>query len=343
MGKGRLLAAALVMALLALHAGLVATAPPMRPLTIEPLRPDGATAPVDDMLWLARAFGPWLLHETDPALGRQDIPTAMDFDGDRDARDNWEDFAAHELLPTVYYTVVETPTHWFLSYHLYHPRDWTRVPLGLQDTHEGDGENVQVVVAKDTMEVVLLTTQAHYRMWSYAPFPGPIRGAEETLRGTFEVIEGHPVVLVESGGHGIYGSLDPRAANRLTRVRDDVLAYRPAEDGQALREPPTRTNDTVPYRLVSLAAFLDNSTDHPSLFADPVERDGRSTPRYHAGDRYSGPLGNSRGISPFALGYGWGRDEAGSLFWEPAARYQKALRIDTEWATEVVAHPFAHG
>lgn len=340
MRKALAVAGALVAILLLAQVVLVATAPPMRPLLEEPLLPDAAEAPVDDMLWLARAFGPWLLHETDPELGRQDIPAAMDFDGDRDARDNWEDLPRHELVPTVYYTVVETGTHYVVSYHLYHPRDWARVQLGIQDTHEGDGENVQVVVAKDSMEVVLLTAQAHYQMWSYAAFPGPIRGDEETLRGTFEIIEGHPMVLVESGGHGIYGSLDPRGANRLYRSRDDIVAYRPAEEGQVVAEPRERTNETLPYRLVSLPAFLDNSTDHPSLFAKPVEHDGHATPRYHAGDRYSGPLGNSRGISPFALGYGWREGEVGSLFWDPAERYQRALDIRTEWSTEYVAHPF---
>lgn len=338
--RTRLVVLGLFAALLLVHAAFVIAAPPMRPLTIEPLSADRADAPVDDMLWLARAFGPWLIHESDPELGRQDIPAAMDFDGDRDARDNWEDFPSHALLPTVYYTVVETETHYFLSYHVYHPRDWTRLALGIQDTHEGDGENVQVVVSKATMEIVVLTTQAHYKMWSYAPFPGPIRGADETLRGTFEVIEGHPVVLVESGGHGIYGGSDPRAWNRLSRVRDDLVQYKPAAEGENVTEPPVQTNATIPYRLVSLPAFLSNSTEHPTLFASPVDFEGHAMPRYHAGDRYSGPLGNSRGISPFALGYGWSRGEVGSLFWDPAARYQRALEIDGEWSTEYVGHPF---
>ena len=340
MRKPVVLVALLAALLLGAHATLVLTAPGMRPLRDEAPLSDAAETPVDDDLWLARAFAPWLLHETDPTWGRQDIPAAMDFDGDRDARDNWDDLPRHELLPTVYYTVVESATHYFVSYHLYHPRDWTRVPLGVQDTHEGDGENVQVVVAKETLEIVLLTTQAHYDMWSYAPFPGPIRGGAETLRGTFEIIQGHPVVLVESGGHGIYGSHDPRAANRLSRVRDDVVSYRPADEGEALYEPNMTPRDAVPYRLVSLPAFLANSTDHPSLFASPVDFRGNATPRYHAGDRYSGPVGNSRGISPFAMGYGWSRGEIGSLFWDPARRYAEALTIDTAWSTEIVRHPF---
>lgn len=339
--RGRiLLVAAALLAPLALHATLVLTAAPMLPLVAEPTLPDAAEAPVDDVWWIAYAFAPWLYHETHGELGRQDIPAAMDFDGDRDARDNWEELPRYEIVPTLYYTVVETGTHYVVSYHLYHPRDWVRVPLGTQDTHEGDGENVQIVVSKETMEPVLVSTQAHYRMWSYAPFPGGVRSGAETLRGGFELLEGHPAVYVESGGHGIYGALDPRAANRLWRQGEPVVSYKPAAQGEPLAEPRAPWNETVLYRLVSLPGFLANSTDHPTLFAGEGEFEGRATPRYHAGDRYSGPLGASRGISPFAVGYGWSRGELGSLFWEPGERYAQALDIRGNWSTEVVAHPF---
>lgn len=330
----------LVAATLGTHVVLVATAPSMVPLRVDPVAPDASLAPEDDMRWLAELVAPWILHETDATLGRQDIPTAMDFDGDNEARDNWEEMPRFELLPTVYYTVVETETHYFVSYHLYHPRDWTRVPLGLQDTHEGDGENAQVVVDKSTMSAVILTTQAHYDMWSYSTGAAGVSHGAQTMRGDFEIISGHPVIYVESGGHGIYGSHDPRAANRLAHPAAPVVTYRPAEIGEPVREPGAPWNETMRYRLVSLPAYLDKNTAQPSLFAGGGSYEGHMTPRYHAGDRYSGPLGNSRGISPFALGYGWSRGEIGSLFWSPAERYQEALTIEGNWSATYVSHPF---
>lgn len=338
--RALLVALLLVVTALGVQAILVATSSPMEPLRLDPVAPDASRAPVDDALWIADLFAPWILHETDAALGRQDIPTAMDFDGDDLAKDNWEDLPRYELLPTVYYTIIETDTHYFATYHLYHPRDWARLSLGVQDTHEGDGENIQVVAEKSTMTPVLLTTQAHYDMWSYASLAGPIHHGRETLRSDFEITTGHPVVYVESGGHGIYGSHDPRAANRLAHQAAPVVTYRPAHANETIREPGAPWNESAPYRLVSLPAYLRNSTDHPTLFARAGSYDGHMTPRYHLGDRYSGPLGNSRGISPFALGYGWSRDEVGSLFWDPGARYQRALAIEGNWSTEIVSHPF---
>lgn len=334
------IALALVVTLLGAQAWLVLTAAPLEPAREEPLQPDAARAPVDDDLELARQFAPWILHETHARLGRFDIPAAMDFDGDMDGANNWENAARHELVPTVYYTVARSATHAFVTYHLYHPRDWSGLRLGLHESHEGDGENLQVVVELATMSLVLLTTQAHYDAWSYAPVPGVIGIGAEALRGDFEVVLGHPSVYVESGGHGIYGARDPRAANRLARSGEPVLTYRPPQGDELPAEPRPPWNESATYRLVSLPALLGNSTHHPTLFTGLVDRDGRETPRYHVGDRYSGPLGASRGMSPFSLGYGWSGGEIGSLFWEPAARYQEALTIRGEWATEMVQHPF---
>ena len=65
---------------------------------------------------------------------------------------------------TVYYAVVETETHWFLTYHFYHAADYTRCPVGLLPfgmEHENDGENLQVVVDRESGRVVLLSNSLH--------------------------------------------------------------------------------------------------------------------------------------------------------------------------------------
>lgn len=343
MPRGRLLTlvlGGLLLAGLAIHVALVVAAPDMEPLRVEPLLPDAARAPVDDDLALARAFAPWIYHETSERWGRQDIPTAMDFDGDLDGANAWESFGRYELVPTVYYSFAETETHLFLTYHLYHPRDWSTIMLGAQDTHEGDGESVQVVVEKANMTPVLVTAQAHYAASSYAAYPGPIASGRETLRGDFEIHVGHPRVYVEQGGHAIYGTKDPRAANRLAKPGDPVLVYRPAEEAETPAEPTMPYGGEHAYRLVSLHAFLNGTADAPGLFARPTDFDGHPVPRYHRGDRYSGPLGNSRGMSPFTLGYSYDRGEIGALFWDPAGEYPRALRIEEPWATDYVRAPW---
>jgi len=325
-----------ILSLLGIHAALVISAPSMHPLRTDPLAPDASSALLDAHVDAARLYAPWIYHETSAILGRQDIPAAMDFDGDLLGSNHWESFPRFELIPTVYYTYAETQTHVFLTYHLFHPRDWNRFTLGVQDTHEGDGESVQMVVDKANASVILLTTQAHYDAWSYAPIAGPIHSGAETLRADFEIFTGHPIVYVESEGHGLFGSRDPRAANRLARIGEPVVSYRVAGENDTIAEPVHPWNETVPYRLVSLPAFLGNSTLHPTLFAG-YEGD---VPRYHLGDRYSGPLGSSRGISPFALGYSRSDEAFSDLFFDPARTYKERLSIEGAWSTEYVVRPF---
>ena len=85
----------------------------------------------DEHLELARTYAPWIFHAVHPTKGRQDFLAPIDFDGDLNGENNWESFPHYELIPTVYYACVESATHRFLTYHLFHPRDWTSFDIGL--------------------------------------------------------------------------------------------------------------------------------------------------------------------------------------------------------------------
>src|SRR5688572_24316853 len=63
--------------------------------------------------------------------GRSDYITKVDFDGDLNGRNNWDRTgqAGVSLAAHAYYSVVETATHWYLTYLFYHPRDWTDHPF----------------------------------------------------------------------------------------------------------------------------------------------------------------------------------------------------------------------
>jgi len=57
----------------------------------------------------------------------------------------------YELKPYVYYSVVESPTHYFIIYAFYHPQDWYDgfIPLRKHfDEHPNDMEGCLVVVSK---------------------------------------------------------------------------------------------------------------------------------------------------------------------------------------------------
>ena len=289
----------------------------------------GAPPQADPRLEIARRYAPYIRHATSEPGGRQDVPSNVDFDGDLTGNNNWENFERFELKPTAYYAVLETRTHYFVAWHLFHPRDWSRYPLGLNDTHENDGENLQVVARKSDGTPVLLWTQAHYRAQVHRQF--------EIIGGT------HPVVYVEAEGHGIYGSAPGRSGTSLL--------FRPAEPGETVREPDRFDRGTYPYQLDSTTYKLWPLLRDGRLAGDGKLLDGScryqdalvtvpQVPRYYDADRWSGPLGSDRGISPFALDFSFRCGTLGALFFNPAQRYQEQLHITGPWSTEYLDYPF---
>lgn len=213
---------------------------------------------VDGDLDLARRHAPWILNETASDGGRQDLPTRADFDGDLRGNNDWENFLRFELPPVVYYAVVGTPTHWFLSYHLFHPRDWAAVDLCLHMTHENDGENLQVVVERASGRVILLLTQAHYRGRAHAASGAGFAEADERLDEELVLVDdegrvtgsgAHPFVVVEECGHGVYAlerddALVAELARGAPRFASRGILLRPAR----ARRRRSRTRSRRPSR-----------------------------------------------------------------------------------------------
>ncbi len=337
------------------------------------VRPEGknlGAAPAPDRLDdVAARYAPWFLHAVDARRFREDLPSNVDFDGNLVGNDTWETFPDHRLLPTVYFAALETETHWFLAYHLFHPRDWAPIVLWLNDTHENDGENCQVVVRKSDGRVVLAWAQHHYRSHLFA-WPGAgISAGRVAIRGSFDVVDDrgvpgddpalgftHAVFFVESQGHGIYGAADSCSGAQLARdgtVRFDSgsgLVLRPARPGEVVEEPVPGAGSVAPYRLDSITGKLWPLLRDGALVGDGKLLDGPwayrdeqvsvGVPRYYDADRFSGPFGSDRGISPFALDFEWKEGTLGALFFDPARRYAEMLTIEGPWSLEYVEFPF---
>ncbi len=330
----------------------------------DPLRRATGSPVVDADLALATRYAPFVYHEVHASRGRQDLLAPVDFDGDMDGGNNWENLARFELLPTLYYAVIESGTHWFLTYHAFHPRDWETFDLGVHMTHEGDGENLQVVVDKESGAVVLLFAQAHYCGGVYVPPDSPFGDGRERIRGELLLVDEdgrpsasgrHAAVFVESKGHGIYGARDRRSRvdvdrDGAARFRRQGVVFRPARAGETVSEPALPAPATVAYQLESTTVKL-----WPALARGELTGEGRlldgcvpyrdarvsiDLPRYHEGDRFSGPLGPDRGISPFAVDFGWKTGELGGLFFDPARRYRECLRVPAQWSLEYERFPF---
>ncbi|MBQ2953528.1 MAG: hypothetical protein IJE07_08210 [Clostridia bacterium] len=111
--------------------------------------------------------------------GRGDFITAVDYDGDWSALNNWENLRSGDLGAVVYYSVQETDTHWFVGYYFYHPRDDAEIWL---DRHENDLEGVMLAVPKSDdgyLPPEYMYTQGHGNVYFY--FSG---SADSMLNGS---------------------------------------------------------------------------------------------------------------------------------------------------------------
>jgi hypothetical protein len=205
---------------------------------------------------LALRWAPVHHQDTDSSDYDAEYLTAVDYDGDWTAGNNWEHQGDNpaRLTGAVYYSVVETGTHWFLVYAFYHPRDWEDFPDPFSlFTHENDMEGVLLSVRKDGSTYGRLegaVTVAHSDFYSYTPAGSPYTNGRENIDGTlrFETVAGtaRPVTFQEAKGHGCYawnGSAFPGG--------DGVVYYPSAGAG----EVPSGGNDrSVGYRLVDILA-----------------------------------------------------------------------------------------
>jgi len=146
----------------------------------------------------------------DVANLEEDAICRFDYDGDWIGNNNWENLDAcwsrGEVRGNVYTSVIETSTHYFITYTDYHPRDWWNLNSDLW-SHENDMEGVQVVVKKDGSyygKFLLMETEAHNQLYQYTNDPTVTNGHENIDGGVLLYDESHPEVYVESKGHGVF-------------------------------------------------------------------------------------------------------------------------------------------
>ena len=262
----------------------------------------------------------------------QDFITAVDFDGDWIGNNNWENQPDGDLSAYVYYSVVETESHWFLFYSLFHPRDYTGDPC--EDTggcHENDLESIQVIVAKDGTEfghLQVVQTLAHRNIYLYAIDPSVGQNALK-VSGSVDLEGSHPIVYVETFGHGIY-------AHRQILVPYRVV-YRVGEQAEV---PEGLKDEDVSYQLVPIYDTLWAHRDEIGpgrAFDEPFDYHGRTLPAAVDGDDY----GADKASTP------WGYDQdtgetllPGDWFLDPARALAYHARFENEFSTTYVYNPY---
>lgn len=283
-----------------------------------------------------------------------DYITRIDYDGDYIGNNNWDNLGyptkARPLPAYVYYAVMETETHYFIWYALFHPADDFHIHYA---RHENDLEGMVMCVRKDGSlygQLRLVQLQAHNDFKQYkAPGVTVVYDDEDDIDGTIELqfFNGvlHPRVYVEGGGHGIEhedtGSW-PSVIYRYTGTAQD---------------PDDIAPDTVPDRVVGydlLSIFTEmweRRTDccgPGHLFDDWGNYEGRrftiqGLGRRFDGDNYEGPMQGPDEANP---PWNWDDDDdgqwnKGDWFMDPAD-YHTRLRWEEPFSTNYTFHPFGY-
>jgi len=269
--------------------------------------------------------------------GAADYIAAYDFDGNLDGRDNWDHAgnAAFPLRATGYYSVTETPSHWFLVYLFFHPRDWT--DFFFDTEHENDAEGVVFAVRRDGStfgQLQAAITVAHTDFFSFVPSGGAWTGNAETVDGALQMMNladgAHPVTAQEAKGHGL------KARPFYDIVGDGVVYFPSLTTGEVPSNPDDRS---VSYQLVDILApgGMWDQRNNTQLFAGFGSFAGDTT-----GGCGSGAIscGTNSANSP------WGWDDSndgpgrGAMASDPAGLAANYFRIPEGITTAYTFNPF---
>ncbi len=220
------------------------------PLTAVP-----ATAQTSDFE-LALRWAPIHYQDTDSSDYDADYLSAVDFDGEWNTLNNWEhqDDSIRRLTGKVYYSVVDTTTHWFIVYGFYHPRDWSDVPDPFnQLEHENDMEGVLLTVRKGGSkfgQLEAMVSVFHLDFYSFIPRGSAYTSGREDIDGRVILRPyggiARPTTRQEAKGHGV------KAWDGKAFPGDDGVVYYP--DRRTAEAPASGNDRFVRYRLVNIFA-----------------------------------------------------------------------------------------
>ncbi len=283
---------------------------------------------VDPYRRLAEHWAPFLAQETwfQP---KSDMPCRFDFDGDWHGDNNWDSLPWGSSQAYVYYAAMETATHWFLIYNVFHARDYSdRCVIGT--CHENDNEGIILTIQRDGSEfgrLQVMETLAHNNVYTFTADPA-IRNGAHDIDGGIELYEGsHPAVFIESGGHGIYGTLASHSKFRLRDGQFDGTGITLIYKGAAER-PKHASDRLVGYELLPIY-------DHWWLKAEEGKWPHRT---FDAFFRYE-PFGGRPGLDKRIGGAFMGRKEAENKAkpfwgWHDSLTLKRKILAVGQWAMD---------
>jgi hypothetical protein len=295
----------------------------------------GWTAENPEYRRLAEHYAPVVFQETKSSV--LDYIARFDFDGDWNGANNWRNAYLNDLSAHVYYAVIESTNHYFITYAFYHPRDYTAQPFegyAPKTEHENDMEGCTLTIEKDGTPAgrpILLETLAHDHFYTYANAQyRRVQSGKSRLDGSIIFLDEsdpmhprQPAIYIEPEGHGVKGA--------GTEVRQPNYAFPGVVyrfTGRGAEVPQSNKSPDVSYDLVSIEETLwahrfDVGTTY--CCSDPYAFPGGSTSAF--GSAFNGPLGGCAAKPP------WGWDQAddsivkGDWFRDPLKAYRTQLQI----------------
>lgn len=306
----------------------------------------------------------------------------LNFDQDWDLTNNIKNLkdlskrSLEKVPPVVYYALLETETHFFITYSIFHPAQWELNQRKAIAWFENEMKHLQVVVRKNSIDsedgrVVMVSIQnssdslkslgqdveifcphgMEIKSQNLSKKPKPFLICSDA-EGKMSSKGTHPMIVIQSGGHRLWMlSLRKRSLRqkekKIYTLKGDGLHYFP---NKITRFP----GKTKTYQLQStLRTFWEPKAENSQevvffykknnfQYTDESFVFSRVPLHFQAGDfvgkTYS--LFNSN-VTPFAFGFCAARSTSDrfSFFFNPVKAYKKHLTI-TDWSLKYLYHPY---
>jgi hypothetical protein len=305
---------------------------------------------------------------------RADYITNFDFDGDWKGGNNWNNLDNPEfaLRAWVYFSLVETATHYFVHYAIFHPRDYKgdlktsnviegliragierlgRDPTGgLADeialSHENDLEGCLVVASKagndlSKAKVEYVETMAHNQYLKFR-----VQGAEASDDRAVEMRGQRPVLFVEPRGHGV--TRYTGSPQDLQASVNGILSYVYAGRAEDPESEDKQGKKEIGYDLEPISETfwkraqggVNETYGLAATFLLSGPKGGEQ--KLLLGSQFRGDEGSpNRARAPWAW-YDRAEKErtSGEWFFDPAGVIGRHFGLGKEFARTYVYHPF---
>ncbi|WP_372366536.1 hypothetical protein [Candidatus Uabimicrobium sp. HlEnr_7] len=319
---------------------------------------------------IAHRHAPILLQEVNTQNPNWDFICRVNFDNDWDPLNNSNNILAKnaQLDPAIYYSVIESKTHFYITYSIFHALDWGLSNGTIRKWYENDVKNLQVVIEKhnqDSIEgkVIFVTLQDGEDIKIYNASPLNFRRKNKDFEkekvillnefGAQEKNASHPTIFIEKGRHNLQVAVagDIRLVKKggLYKIGKGIT-YLPSTTAKG--ETPNN-NNKLNYALLDLSKLLwerkaENPDELYSFFNnerldyhdDVIQT--TSIPIYFHGKQLDGYEANTinPNVLPFFIGKAQKGFNPGVLFFNPIKAYNQLYDLPN-CSLIYTYHPFA--